>query len=202
MPKGGKGASGKRAAAKSAAAPRSRSTAGRPTTLTPEIQKEICDYMAAGNFLDTSCYLTNQSVGTVKSWLKFGNREAKRRQRGLKPHEPHEAFYQFSVAVKKASAEAEARNVMNINTISRGQPAREITRERILPDGTIERTVEKHSAVPAQWTASAWFLERTKYGKFGRKDTRPPAKPPGADVPETPAAGDGKRPLVVRERDE
>src|SRR3954465_6097912 len=103
----------KRSAAKKASGPAAsapRRSRGAPTTITPAIQREICDYMAAGNFLDTACYVTGQSVNTVKGWMKMGNREVRRRLRGLKPNSKHDAFHDFALAVKKASAESEIRN--------------------------------------------------------------------------------------------
>lgn len=104
-------------------------TRGRPTKLTPELSREICDYVRMGNYVETAAAIAGISKDSIYRWLKKGANA----KSGI--------FREFSDAVKKAQAEAEARDV-----------------------GLIGR------AAKDQWQAAAWRLERKFPDRWGRKD--------------------------------
>lgn len=103
---------------------------GRPTKLTAEIQDEIIKAIKAGNYIETACALVGISKETLYYWLRRGA-EAKR----------NNIYKQFSDAVKKAMAFAEARDVSIIG-----------------------------EAGKTNWQAAAWRLERKFPDKWGRRD--------------------------------
>lgn len=116
---------------------------GRPTKLTPEIQKTIMDALRRGSYMETAAAYAGISKNTLYDWLRRGAREKQRlannsRARMLKDERP---FVEFSDAIKKAQAEAELRDL-------------EIIRK---------------AAEEGEWQASAWRLERKFPDKFGRR---------------------------------
>jgi len=79
---------------------------GRPGKLTPELQQQICDILADGNYIDATCDFVGISSETFYNWLKRGERNSK---------EDQDAGYtEFYQAVKKARATAEVVSVARI----------------------------------------------------------------------------------------
>lgn len=111
----------------------------RPIKLNNEIQKQIIDLIRAGNYIETASSCVGVNKSTLYDWLKRGARE-KQRTDG-KSNKNEDVYVQFSNAVEKAIAEAEARDVLNIQKASQ-----------------------------TDWKASAWRLERKFPNKWGRKD--------------------------------
>jgi len=102
---------------------------GQKTKLTPELQAEIVKYIQAGNYARHACLAVGISERTYYNWIEWGEE----RQSGV--------YFQFMQAIKKAEAQAVARNVAVIQ-----------------------------KAAIDTWQAAAWWLERTQYEHFGRKD--------------------------------
>jgi transposase len=75
---------------------------GRPTKLTPELQKQICDLIRWGNYCVTVCAFCGICKSTFYKWLK------KAKQHGESP------YVEFAQAVEQAVAEAEIRDLRNI----------------------------------------------------------------------------------------
>jgi len=73
---------------------------GRPTKLTPELQKEIVDLLKMGNYIETTCAVVGINKTTFYQWLI----KAKQSKRST-------IYTIFSDAVNKAMAYAEARLV-------------------------------------------------------------------------------------------
>jgi transposase len=111
----------------------------RPIKLNAEIQKQIVDLIRAGNYIETASSCVGINKTTLYDWLKRGAKEKARTDGKIDKRE--EIFVQFSNAVEKAIAEAEARDVMVIANASK-----------------------------TDWKASAWRLERKFPNKWGRKD--------------------------------
>jgi hypothetical protein len=76
--------------------------AGRPTKLTPEVQKKIVDAIRAGNYMETAAAYAGISKDTFYRWLRRGARA----RNGI--------YKNFHDAVEKALAESEVRDVMII----------------------------------------------------------------------------------------
>lgn len=118
-------------------------SAGRPTRLTPSVEKKVIKALKDGNYIETAAALAGISKSSIYEWLKRGAREIQRlednpRARLKKEEEP---FVRFSDAVEKAQAMAEARDLSLIGQAAEGD-----------------------------WKAAAWRLERKFPDKWGRKD--------------------------------
>lgn len=83
--------------------------AGRPSKLTPELQKDICNYLLAGNFVETVCDLVGISKETFYAWVKRGERGWKSDRDG--------GYVEFSDAIKRAVAQVE---VLTVNDLRKG----------------------------------------------------------------------------------
>jgi hypothetical protein len=72
---------------------------GRPSALTPEVQRQVCNALASGNTRHDAAEYAGVGDSTLRAWLARG-----RRQRRGK-------FWELLRAVKKAEADAVVRNV-------------------------------------------------------------------------------------------
>lgn len=77
---------------------------GRPTKLTPETQKRICDAIRLGMTRERSAEYAGIGLTTFHDWMSRGNSE----DDGI--------YSDFSAAVKKAESEGIAINLKNIHT--------------------------------------------------------------------------------------
>ncbi|WP_414469279.1 hypothetical protein [Methanobacterium sp. ACI-7] len=77
---------------------------GRPSKLTPEIQKDIVNLIKAGNYVDITCVIVGINKSTYYDWMKRG-KESRRPNR-------YRTFYE---EVTKAHAICEARLVAIIS---------------------------------------------------------------------------------------
>ncbi len=100
---------------------------GRPSTLTPDVQKALVRIVRAGNYLETACAHTGVDYGTCLNWLTRGKAETSGAHR------------EFREAIEKARAYAEQVSLRQIRVAAR-----------------------------KEWTAAAWYLERTKPERWGR----------------------------------
>lgn len=101
----------------------------RPTKLTKELTDEICATVKAGNFIETAAAAAGISRSVLRLWLRKGNRA----KNGI--------YREFLDRIKRAQAEAEIKDVKQIET-----------------------------AAEEQWQAAAWRLERRNYKRWGKKD--------------------------------
>jgi transposase len=76
---------------------------GRPTALTPEVQRRVCEAIAAGNTRHDAAEYAGVGASTVRAWLAKGQRQSRGR------------FRAFLAAIKKAEADAVVRNVAIIH---------------------------------------------------------------------------------------
>jgi transposase len=104
------------------------SKVGRPTKLTPEVTEAFLKALRVGNYLETAAAFAGIAKQTVYDWLRRGAREESRE------------LIEFSDAVKKAQAQAEARDVAIIA-----------------------------SAATRQWQAAAWRLERMHSDRYAQR---------------------------------
>ncbi|HEY7310083.1 MAG TPA: hypothetical protein VH643_12045 [Gemmataceae bacterium] len=106
---------------------------GRPIEITSELI--VRAGQLAGETLYVECVAGRLGISrsTLYRWLRRGQRERRRRERGLVPKDREQSFLDFSDSVEKGFAEAEARHLANIQSAGNS--------------GT--------------WQASAWVLERS-----------------------------------------
>ena len=115
---------------------------GAPTKLNSEIQRKIVQTIQAGNYIETAAAYAGIAKSTLYDWLRRGERERQRIEKGERPTKKEAPFLEFSNAVQKALAEAEVRDVILIG-----------------------------KAAETQWQAAAWRLERKFPDKWGRRPT-------------------------------
>jgi hypothetical protein len=75
--------------------------AGRPSRLTPALQRRLCEAVAGGNYLEVACELVGVGRSTVYEWLSQAD--------GGDPK-----YRTFADAIKKARSQAESRSVAAI----------------------------------------------------------------------------------------
>lgn len=123
-----------------------KTSRGRPTKLTPGVQQEICAAIAAGNYIEPSAMRAGIDKTTLYNWLRKAGKEVERvakgeaKGRNVRVAAKMQPYVDFLHAVKKAEAEAEARDVAIIS-----------------------------KAALTQWQAAAWRLERKHYRRWGRR---------------------------------
>jgi hypothetical protein len=155
---------------------------GRPEKISPEIQELFCSALAAGNYLHTAAAYAGISRDTLNRWLKLGRRSAAAKKRPyraayvdgsgrLVPEQKGCRYRAFSDAVTKAMATAEVGHVSNVLAAAKGRPGQPAQKE-VIDGKTGQVIVPARAAVSElqpQWQASAWWLERTRPQKFGRR---------------------------------
>ncbi len=118
---------------------------GRPLGWSQEIQDEMVAILKDGNYVETACAIVGLAKSTFYDWTNWGRqaRDKVNKDPNAKLTKNERICLDFSDAIKKASAEAEARDLYLI-----GQAA-------------------KYS-----WQAAAWRLERKFPDRWGRKTPR------------------------------
>jgi hypothetical protein len=72
---------------------------GRPTKLTPDVQKRICDAVSAGNYYEPACLYAGISYQSLRNWIQRGEKA----KSGI--------YFEFVEALTRAEAECEVRMV-------------------------------------------------------------------------------------------
>ena len=106
--------------------PALRSVGGRPSLLTDAKIQAIANHIERGNFAVTACTLEDISERTFYHWLDVGQQDE-----GAGKDTLHARFLQ---SIKKASAEAESRNVQIAQEGDLGWQANMTWLERRFPD--------------------------------------------------------------------
>ncbi len=105
------------------------------------IQDKLLEYIKAGNYVVTACEAVGIAEKTYYNWIKKGKEVEEKAENGIQLTEEEANYLQFLQAIKKAKAEAIVKNVLVIQIAAR-----------------------------KNWQAAAWWLERTNYKDWGRKD--------------------------------
>jgi hypothetical protein len=130
---------------------------GRKTKLTPELQQKIVEVLAAGNYIEAACDYVGISHTAFFEWLNRGERGWQIDIDG--------GFVAFAEAIKRARSQAEVGSVTRIRRAASGE-LRVKRKTTTKADGT---TVDEEWFQPPQWTADAWFLERSYPQRWGRR---------------------------------
>ena len=128
---------------------------GRPTRINQAVIDEICLSIRRGNYFEPSCIRAGVAKSTAYSWLKRARYEIDRAASSKtgKIKDSEALFVAFLDSVKKAEAEAEARDVAIIR-----------------------------KAALTQWQAAAWRLERKHNDRWGRRQAIEHSSPEGKPV--------------------
>jgi len=128
----------------------------RPKKLTQDLQDRLCALIARGHYATTACHAVGLGEATYFRWMELGTDHLEKdADGGRKKVAGRSPYLEFREAVQKAQANAQMAHMEAI---------REAAFEVVAgPDGA-QRVRCKN------WTASAWFLERTRPDLFGRRD--------------------------------
>lgn len=118
---------------------------GVPSKLTPELQVRMVKLMGEGNYAETVCDAVMLSQRTFTEWMRRGEEE----ERGGYPEGP---YAQFTLAIKKAAAEA-------------------------LIDALRQIKQRKFN-----WQALAWFGERRYPNLYGQRQRFEHSGPQGGPI--------------------
>lgn len=148
---------------------------GRPTKLTPEVQRTIEQAIKANAYPETAATLAGINRETFYEWLKRGAKE----ESG--------SYREFSNAIKKALAIGQMRDLAVIDRAANGY---DVVKERTVsgPEGTTT-TVEKYREFA--WQAAAWRLERRYPRQWSRME-----RPESPDLP-----GSEDKPIATLKRE-
>lgn len=142
--------------------PKKRSTGG-VEIISSEIIQSICFYLKAGAYLETAAAYAGIHRDTLHDWLKKGR------------HAPKGKYGDLIRAVDKAMAEAELRDLLNIDKCAMGQDweyERDSNGQLVLNGRG--NPIPKKVGLEPDWHASAWRLERKhrdRWGKVERLET-------------------------------
>ena len=145
---------------------------GRDTKLTPTVQEKIVAVIRSGGYLETAAAHAGVNVSVFREWLRRGERERVRRQRGERGRTAERIYLDFSGAVEKALADAESRFVALVNRAASGYDVTKI--KKILkrgPTGRMELVEETTEISHVQsWQAAMTLLERRWPGRWARRE--------------------------------
>lgn len=151
----------------------------RPTKLTTELQKRLCDAIADGNYYQAACGVAGISYKVFRDWMKRG----KRARQGQ--------FREFRNAVLKAEADAEIRIVSQWQAhmpenwqacrdfLARRHPKRWCAKDEMKHAGALGLTIQTVEGVD----------EDEILGRKPTDETDPPAQ--SQSTPPLPSEGQG-----------
>jgi hypothetical protein len=112
----------------------SKKPVGRPTKLTPQVQRRICAAIKAGNYASIAARAAGITEATFHNWMKAGEEQGAGE------------FFDFFESVKKAEADREVELVklVKLNALENWQAAMTML-ERLHPDrwGRRDRTTHE-----------------------------------------------------------
>lgn len=115
---------------------------GRKTKCTPELTREICQVLRAGNYVKVACEYVGIDESTYYKWINRGREELERVEadgrRSVRDSE--QPFVKFFQSATRARASAEVESVARIR-----------------------------DAAKDDWRADAWFLEHSFPDRWGKR---------------------------------
>lgn len=118
------------------------------STLTPNMLMNLCDQLRKGHFPETAAALCGITKATFIKWIR----------RASEPGAP-KIYRDLALAVERAQAESEARELEIIRIVSQGY------RPKYDADGKLIMAGRNPN-----WQAAAWLLERRFPKKWGKKE--------------------------------
>lgn len=116
---------------------------GRNTKLTKKVLEKIVKCIKNGSYACVAAQYAGIGETTYFNWIARAKIESKEGKKTI--------FVQFWEAIKEADAEAEYRNV------------------QVIQKAGLDKQDGEGRLVKGSWQASAWYLERKHYGRWGAK---------------------------------
>lgn len=164
---------------------------GRPEKINAKIIDAIVSAIKAGNYMEASAAYAGISKDTLYRWLKTGTRlldemDSEEGKRKYKPKPKDLPYILLARGIRKATADAEVRDVSMISKAAAGGVEVSETTEVYDAAGNLTSKIVKTKTVPPQWQAAAWRLERKYSKRWGRRLTV--KKDEGKEPDDTPEA--------------
>lgn len=159
---------------------------GRPTLLTPEVEKRLVDAVRLGAPVAIAAAHAGICENSFYNWSQAGREELEARDAGEPPNPAHDPHVRLWERVVDARAAAAIRNIGQLQKAAAGGYVTEETSRKYRDPETgriVTETTTKRA--PVDWRAAAWWLERQQRVHFGK----------GADQVELTGANGG--PLQV-----
>ena len=131
-------------------------TFGRPTKLTPELQTNICQYIADGNYISTACQAVGITPQCLFDWQERAEKEAENGG-GI--------YFDLIQAMKVAEAKQEAKIAERLVGAAMPGERKRVVRTDADGNKTIEIT-----ETGGEWLAAATYLERRHPDRWGRRE--------------------------------
>ncbi len=121
--------------------------------------KTIANALRMGNYIETAAAMVGISKQTLYAWFKKGKKN------------PRSRYGALLDAVEKSQAEAEFRDLANVEMIAMGRPAEYMkdAAGKLVLDGN-GNAIQTRPYIPPNLNASTWRLERRHPRKWGRFD--------------------------------
>lgn len=152
---------------------------GRPSKLDPAIQDSLTKLIARGHYATTACALAGLGESTYFKWMELGEDHLEVRGGRRVLVRARAPFKEFREAIEKAKAQAQMLHMEAIRDAA----------FEVIPGAT----PESQKVRSKNWTASAWYLERTAPNLFARRDV---VHTPKEQQPQKPGETPGKRRVV------
>lgn len=130
--------------------------AGRPSKLTPDTQRRICEAIEKGLTYAAACALAGISYETFRAWMDDASKNA------------DSEFSAFSVAVEHANARAKELLIERVQAAANLHDV--VTVKRVMNVGEDGETLvkeETHTSREWDWRAASWILERRFKSEYG-----------------------------------
>lgn len=119
----------------------------------------VVDDLRVGGYIADAAHRAGVSPASVFRWIARGAEWEDHDEEKDGPIPEHERVYvEFCVAVERARSDAVMASLAVIRRAAQGTPA------EYSPDGNLVRKERQ-----PEWTAAAWYLERTRPHEFGRQ---------------------------------
>jgi len=134
---------------------------GRPSKLNDAAIESLSNAFRLGLPMTVAAGFVHVQPTTVADWLARG-------QEDLKEGKTSSQYARLSESVSKAISDRCAESLVRIRKAAQGgDVVGKVETIVTAPDGTVTRTLKEKKSAP-QWTADAWYLERTRPKEFGR----------------------------------
>jgi hypothetical protein len=143
---------------------------GRPSALTPEVERRLLDAIAAGVPIVHAAVHAGIGPTTFGRWMRRGEEEEARVEEDGGAPDPIEAPYrELWHRVRHARAQVAVQNVSVVQRAAEGgYVLKERTRRYKDPGSGQVVTETETDYAPPEWKASAWLLEKSFHREFGR----------------------------------